>query len=205
MVPEAPPGTDRGSAGARPRPVLRGPPVLVRAALALAAGSWAVLAVPAAGQDTGEATGTAVPTPPAALAALGDLILGTWEADGSRHHNEWGVGRRVIRSRSWSITGEGTALVSEGVWWWDGEAQTLRGLHFAVGMPMERMEYETRVEGSRVVHDLRTFGGMEGRFLETWTFAGDGYEWTLERPADGTPQRVMGGRYQRVDAGSGGP
>ena len=167
------------------------PPLLAIALLGL-------LTAPAAGQTP---TGPGPADGADALRAFGDLAVGTWEAPGSRHVMEWGVGDRVIRARSWVADGEGWRLASEGMWFWDGEEEVVRGTHVVVGMPMDRMEYRTRVEGDTVVHDLDTFGGpMAGSFVETWVFEGDGYRWRLEQPgADGAMQRVLGGAYERVD------
>ena len=138
-----------------------------------------------------------------ALAELGARMVGTWEADGSRHVHEWGVGRRLIRSRSYASAEGGWTLVAEGMWWWDEEAGAVRGLHFAVGMPMDRMEYRSRVDGDRVVHELRTFGAAEAVFRETWVFEGDAYRWTVEQPAPGGYERLMGGAYRRVSEAGG--
>lgn len=143
------------------------------------------------------------PEPDPPLAALAGLVLGSWEAPGSRHVHEWGVGRRLIRSRSYLRAGEEWTLVSEGMWWWDENGGTLRGIHFTVGMPMDRMEYATRVEGGRVIHDLRTFGAEEGRFREVWEFEGDGYSWSLEEPSGDGFRRIMGGEYSRAGGGEG--
>lgn len=137
------------------------------------------------------------------LEALGALAVGTWEASGSRHVLEWGVGRRLIRSRSYFADGDDWTLTSEGMWYWDSEAGSIRGIVLAVGMPVERFEYTTRVEGSEVIHDLEAFGAMAGEFVETWAFEGDRYRWTLERPADDGRERMMGGEYEKAESGGG--
>lgn len=139
--------------------------------------------------------------PQAELEALGGLIVGTWEGSGSRHVHEWGVGRQLIRSRSY-VSGEATdewVLVSEGIWYQDEERGAVRGLVFAEGMPMHRMEYRSRVDGNEVVHDLRTYGDQPGRFVETWTFGSGRYEWRLERPTEEGPEVLMSGSYRRVE------
>ena len=162
-----------------------------------------VLLISSLASAPGPPTAASAGPPDGELAALGALIVGQWEGENSRHVHEWGVGRRLIRSRSYA-PGEGDeewALVSEGVWYWDGEEGVIRGLHFAVGMPMDRMEYRTVVKNDEVVHDLRTHGEMPGRFVETWTFEDDRYEWTLERPTESGPERMMGGSYRRIHRG----
>ncbi|MGD2070764.1 MAG: hypothetical protein PVI57_18975 [Gemmatimonadota bacterium] len=98
----------------------------------------------------------------AQLDSLGARLVGTWESEDGRQFHEWGVGRRLIRSR-----------------------------------------YRAVVEADRVVHDLRAYGDGVERFVETWTFGGEGYRWRLERPGPDGAERVMGGSYLRV-AGSGG-
>ena len=44
------------------------------------------------------------------LQALGDLIVGSWEAADSRHVIEWGVGRKLIRARSYFPSEDGWRL-----------------------------------------------------------------------------------------------
>ena len=132
------------------------------------------------------------------LADFGELVVGTWEADGSRHVIEWGVGRLAVRTRSFFADGESWTLVSEGMWWWDDAAETIRGLAVAVGMPVERFEYVTRVEGRRVIHELTAYGEMSGEMFESWLVDADGYAWTLSERRDGTLQEIMGGAYRRI-------
>jgi len=145
----------------------------------------------AAAQESGPAGGPQ-------LEALGELIVGTWEAPDSRQVHEWGVGRRLIRSRGYFMQDGDWVLVSEGIWFRDDEAGVIRGIHFAVAMPVERFDYRTTVEGDEVVHQLETHGPTTGRFVETWTFDDAGYIWRLERPTDDGLERVMGGAYRRV-------
>ena len=137
------------------------------------------------------------------LAAFGELIVGEWEGDGSRHVHEWGVGHKVIRSRSYFQAEGEWMLVSEGMWFWDADEQTVRGVTVAVGMPAELFLYRSTVRGNEVVHDLVARGPAGGRFVERWLFDGGGYEWSLEQEQDGKPQRLMGGAYRRVSATTG--
>ncbi len=133
------------------------------------------------------------------LERLGDLIVGTWTAEDSRHVIEWGVGHRLIKSQSFFLVDGEWSLVSEGFWFWDGEADLIRGTHLAIGMPADRFEYETVVKSDEVVHDLTAFGATREHYVETWTFDGEGYDWRLEQPTPDGPQRIMGGRYQKAE------
>lgn len=135
-------------------------------------------------QDTG-------PTP---LSAFGDRMVGTWEAEDSKHVFEWGVGERVLKSHSYFSDNEDWVLVSEGMWYWDPGVESIRGVTVAIGMPVELFEYTSRIAGREVVHDLVSHGEMGGRYVERWLFTDDGYDWALEQ--DG--ERVMGGSFQRV-------
>ena len=133
------------------------------------------------------------------LEALGALVAGEWETADSRHVFEWGVGRRVLRSRSYFSEGGGWRLVSEGQWFWDAQAGVIRGTVLADGMPFHRMEYRARVDGDRVVHRLRTFGPATPEYVETWTFTGNEYRWQLEEATETGREPVMSGVYRRVD------
>jgi len=131
------------------------------------------------------------------LESLGAPLVGTWEVPGSRQVHEWGVGRKLLRSRGYAGAEGDWTLVSEGVWYWDDPSETLRGVHLAAGMPVDRFEYETTVEGDTVVHRLRAFTEGEDavqRFVETWAFSDDAYEWRLERVGPDGLEPVMGGR-----------
>jgi hypothetical protein len=149
-----------------------------------------------------------VPYPPDARAQsvgspelenFGALVVGEWEADDSRHVFEWGVGRRLLRSRSYFPAAEGWRLVSEGMWWWDEGVQAVRGLTFATGMPVSRFDYVTRAEGSRVVHAVEAVG-PEGllELRETWEFGDGSYTWVLESRGESGWEEWMSGRYRRI-------
>lgn len=161
------------------------------------------LALAAAGAvafDPGGAAGGPAPGPEE-LEALGALVVGEWQAPGSHHVFEWGVGRRLLRSRSYVPSDSARRLVSEGQWFWDGQAGVIRGVVLADGMPFNRMEYRTRVDGDRVVHHLRTFGPAVREYVETWTFTADAYRWELEEVTEAGREPLMSGIYERVDPG----
>ena len=134
---------------------------------------------------------------PGALSRFGALVEGTWEGSDSRHVYEWAVGRNALRSRSYTPQDDGWRLVSEG-FWYQGEEGEVRGVVVAVDMPFHRMEYESRVDGDRVVHELRTFGPAEENWVETWHFMDDSYTWPLERRTATGLERFMAGEYQRA-------
>lgn len=89
-------------------------------------------------------------------------VLGSWEGDDSRHEFTWGVGQRVVRSRSWFADGNGWTLVSEGWWYWDPAEESIRGQTVAVGMGIDLFEYRSRIEGETIVHDLVSHGEFGG-------------------------------------------
>ena len=136
----------------------------------------------------------AQPSSPDALTDFGERLVGTWEADDSRHIYEWGVGDRVLTSRSYFLATEGWALVSQGLWYWDPSAETVRGVVVAVDMPVELFEYASRLEGDEIVHDVVSHGEMGGRYVERWRFEGNLYHWSLEQ--DGR-EILSGGPYRR--------
>ncbi len=160
-------------------------PVPFARRLAAAGALGVVLAAPVAGQQ---------PEGPAALEAFGALVAGQWESPGSRHEFTWGVGRQVVRSRSWFAEGDEWTLVSEGWWYWDPDGETVRGQTVAVNMGVDLFEHRSRIEGRTVVSDLVSHGDFGGVYVERWTFDDDGYDWVLEQ--DGA--RVMGARYTRT-------
>lgn len=141
------------------------------------------------------------PRPAAAeneLQAFGALVEGTWVGDGTRHVFEWGVGRRALRSRTYSGTGDRWTLVGEGMWFWDADAGAIRGVAVAVGMPVDLFEYRSAVRGVEIVHSLAAQGPMGGQFVERWQFAEGEYSWALETAGDGPRERLMGGTYRRA-------
>jgi len=121
-------------------------------------------------------------------------MVGTWEGDGSRHVFEWGVGQRVVKSISYGPEGDGWVVVSEGWWYWDPVAQSVRGTTVGTGMGIDLFQHTARLERDEIVHDLVTHGSMSGSFVERWLFDEAGYSWSLEE--DGIT--LMGGRYERV-------
>lgn len=134
------------------------------------------------------------------LEAFGELVVGVWEAPDSRHVHEWGVGRKLIKSSSYFLADDGSwSLVSEGIWYWDAEAEVIRGTLLAIEMPLDRFEYSSRVEGSRVVHRLRAVGAEVLEYRETWTVSDATYDWVLEEESPTGWTRVMGGTYTRVE------
>lgn len=134
------------------------------------------------------------------LEAFGALVVGTWEAADSRHVLEWGVGRRVIRSRGYFLIDGDWMLVSEGIWYEDRDAARIRGVVLAVEMPIDRFEYSTVVNGSEVVHELVAHGEAGGRYRETWTFDGSGYRWMVAKIGTDGLEPMMKGSYRRASS-----
>lgn len=128
------------------------------------------------------------------LAEFGERMVGTWEAPDSRHVFGWGVGERAVRSTSYALQAGEWVLVSEGMWYWDPGVGAIRGVTVAIGMPVELFDYTSRVTASEVVHDLLLHGEMGGRYVETWRFTPEGYDWVLEQ--DG--ERLMGGSFRKA-------
>lgn len=133
------------------------------------------------------------------LAGFERLIGGRWDAGDSRHVFEWGVGRQVVRSRSYFVTDGRERLVSEGMWYWHPEDCVIRGTVVAVEMPVFLFEMETRFVGDTLVSELVTYGEQGGKYREQWVFSGDTtYEWTLFNTANAGAQAVMRGKYHRI-------
>jgi hypothetical protein len=144
------------------------------------------------------ATGLPIPASTSPLDAFGALVVGEWKVEGSRHVLEWGVGQKVIRSRSYQKSEQGWTLVGEGMWFWDAGQNTIRGLVVAIGMPVDLFDYRSEVRGGEIVHKLSAQGPAGGEFVERWVFSGDEYRWSLEVEKEGKPKAIMGGAYQRV-------
>lgn len=104
---------------------------------------------------------------------------------------------KAIRSKGYFLVDGTWKLVSEGLWYWDPDAHTIRSVVVAIDMPVEHFEYRSRVEGDRIVHDLQVFGPEPGRFIEVWSFDGDEYTYWLERPGGGG-ERLLGGSFRKA-------
>ena len=143
-------------------------------------------------------TGWPMAAPAGQLDALGALVVGEWEAEDSRHVLEWGVGQRVIRSRSYHKSEQGWTLVGEGMWFWDAKQSTIRGVVVAIGMPVDLFDYRSEVRDGEIVHKLSAQGPAGGEFVERWIFADNEYRWSLEVQNKGEAEAIMGGAYQRV-------
>lgn len=154
-------------------------------------GEWEpVRIVPAPGLDPG-------PDGEAELRAFGALVVGEWVSEDSRHVFAWTEDSTAIRSSSFFPADTGWTQVSQGRWWWDPDAGTVRGEVDTENMPFDRMEYRSEVEDGRVVHQLRTHGEGVEEFVEVWTFDADAYRWALYRPGQ-TGDPIMDGRYYRA-------
>ena len=138
-------------------------------------------------------------TGPSQLEPFDALVGGAWHLDGSYQVFEWGVGRELVRAKSYAIAGADTSLVSEGMWFWHPGEDAIQGLVAAVGMPISLFEYVTRVEGDRFSHQLTAYGDMGGAYTEEWDLTdANHYQWTLyDGPAPaGSP--MMSGTFERV-------
>jgi hypothetical protein len=111
------------------------------------------------------------------------LMGGTWYGEGSEHSFEWGVGKRSVTADSYFIGEDGEpTLVSQGLWYWDPEAGTIRGVTIAIEMPFEVMEMRSRFDDDMLINELRAIAadGTTDSYVETWTFNSDNqYSWTL--------------------------
>lgn len=163
----------------------------------LLVGAGLAAAWPPPPEPPGAAHGPAQ-VPGGALEAFGALAVGEWTAEDARNTLTWGVGRKIIHSKSYFLLQGEWTLVSEGVWYADPSGAGVRGVVVAIEMPVELFEYRSEVRGESIVHQLVGHGEMGGEYRETWSFDDEGYEWTLETEAEGAMQRVMGGAYQRA-------
>lgn len=134
------------------------------------------------------------PTDQTPLEAFGALVIGEWVSGDSRHEFSWGVGRRVVRSQSWSGGPGAWTLVAEGWWYWDPSDQIVRGQTVAIDMGVDLFEHRSRVDGRTIVSALESHGQFGGLYVERWTFDDSGYDWILEQNG----QRVMESRYTRL-------
>ena len=130
-----------------------------------------------------------------------DPIVGRWESGDSYHLIEWGVGEKVVFSRSYSVVDGADQLVSEGWWLWHPATKAIQGTAVAVGMPFDLLEMETRFEEGNLVSDLVGVAadGSRQDYRETWEFTDDThYVWKLLSETPDGPQEVMSGTYART-------
>jgi hypothetical protein len=164
-------------------------------ALCLAAGLLAALPAPG-GTETAESVSP--------LAEFERLIGGRWYFGETYQVFEWGVGKRAARATSHFPSPDGPKLVSEGFWYYQPEAQEIRGTFVAVEMGLDLFEYVTRFEGDTITSRL-TVHGPKGRdeFTETLEFSDeDHYVWSLWRETPGGREKVMEGHYERRRVGA---
>ncbi|MGB5343539.1 MAG: hypothetical protein WBN87_03315 [Thermoanaerobaculia bacterium] len=130
-----------------------------------------------------------------------DSIVGRWESGDSYHVIEWGVGGKVVFSRSYFVVEGADQLVSEGWWLWHPATKVIQGTAVAVGMPFDLLEMETRFEEGNLVSDLVGVAadGSRQRYRETWEFTDeDHYTWTLYALGDEGETVMMNGKYRRA-------
>lgn len=136
------------------------------------------------------------------LSQFSGLIGGEWHIEGSYQVFEWGVGRKSVKSKGYSLIDGKSKLISEGIWVWHVGDKKLKGYFTAIEMPVEFFDYTTRFEGDNMMNDLKSYNadGSEENYFETWEFTDDDhYIWTLfELTAEGK-QKVMGGKYERLN------
>ena len=137
------------------------------------------------------------------MAPFGRLIGGEWHLGDSYQVFEWGVGRRNVRSFSYTLVEGEYALVSEGTWYWHPQEKVYKGIFVAMGMGIGVFEYETKFEGNTMVNKLKTFDadGNEEHHAETWEFIDhDHYVWTLFSQTEEGPKKTMEGTFVRRTA-----
>lgn len=130
-----------------------------------------------------------------------DPIVGRWESGDSYHLIEWGVGEKVVFSRSYAVVDGADQLVSEGWWLWHPATKAIRGTAVAVGMPFDLLEMETRFEEGNLVSDLVGVAadGSRQDYRETWEFTDENhYTWTLYALGDESETVMMTGTYERA-------
>jgi len=142
----------------------------------------------------------AAPEPDNPLESFSRVIGGAWSNDGSAATFEWGFGHRSVIARSYAVAEDGSRkLVGQGFFYWDPEAETIKSVSVAEGMPFDVFEMTSRFEGNVLINELRTIAadGTIGSYLETWEFTdSDTYVWTLhEGGLDGSV--LMTDTYRR--------
>jgi hypothetical protein len=134
------------------------------------------------------------------LAPFARLVGGTWQMEDSYHTFEWGVGGKMVNTRSYFTVEGKRVLVSEGSWFWHPGRQEIKGHMAAIEMGIDLFSYTTRFEGNKMVSDLTSYGpdGQASHYQEEFTFTGENtYEWVLYAKKDGGLQQVMKGLFTR--------
>lgn len=134
------------------------------------------------------------------LAPFERLIGGQWQLDDSYQTFEWGVGQKMLHTKSYFVQDGQPALVSEGSWFWHPGHEAIKGHHAAVAMGIDLFTYTTHFEGERMVNTLKTYAedGSATKYLEIWEFTGpNSYEWSLYPEAGESEEKVMGGTFTR--------
>ena len=127
------------------------------------------------------------------------VIGGRWYADdGSSHEFEWGVGRKVVRARSYRDSEAGPQLAAEGMWFFHPGDQVIRGVVVVVGDPEGLFEMETTFDGDTMTSRLWAYGSMTGEFREVFEFTDENhYRWTLFEELGEGAALVIGGEFER--------
>ena len=142
------------------------------------------------------------------LAPFEKLIGGEWHLQGTIQVFEWGVGRKSVISKSYTVANGERTLVSEGTWFWHPGEKSIIGYFTAVGMGINLFAYRTRFDDGDLVSELVTFDatGEPRRWLEIMEFKGDDtYSWTLYDQSTEESKKFMDGTSTRrgvSDAGS---
>ena len=128
------------------------------------------------------------------LAPFEPLIGGTWHAENSYQRFEWGVGKKMVLTKSYFLVESGQKLVSEGAWFYHPGRKEIKGHMAAIEMKIDLFTYTTRFEGSKMVSDLTVYledGGKQA-YLETFDFTGeDRYDWVLfEKTEEGLKESM---------------
>jgi len=134
------------------------------------------------------------------LAPFERLIGGKWYFEGSYHVFEWGVGQKMVHTRSYFTSDGKDRLVSEGSWFFHPKNGEIKGHVAATDMGIDLFTYTTRFDGDRMLNDLTAYSedGAVSTYLEEWVFTGkDAYEWSLYARTENGLAKAMGGTFTR--------
>jgi hypothetical protein len=128
------------------------------------------------------------------------LIGGQWHLEGSYQEFEWGIDRRLVKSRNYFIVEGKPKLVAEGMWFWHPGEKQIKGVFTGIDMPVLFFDYTTRFEKNKMINDLRAYdtNQIETLYVESWDFTDDShYVWELSTKTPDGLQYLMGGTYTK--------
>ncbi len=145
--------------------------------------------------------GSSATTAAEALAPFTRFIGGRWQLGNSYQEYRWGLDKQSVQVSGFVIQNGQPRMVSQGHWYWHPGEKQIRGMFFAVDMPVWLFDYQARFTGNTLKASLTAYDkdNRATRYQEHWRFSGpDSYQWQLFSQNNGQPTLAMDGQFTRV-------